>query len=232
MRSRHPASPSAFHSLSRPPTTAMWRSSTGDSAVLLMWPSSHASPRCEGHIHSVADGCHSVADGCHAQSFERAYIHGLTSVVAFDQQGGRAMSEVPSGPGWWQASDGLWYAPELHPEASAGDGQPFGATDVFPTADGHVFPTPSNAAFAALGTDQLFPAASGPDVGGQSVEYPTIHYPQIDSANAKSRVTAGVLAILLGWLGVHRFYLGYKKTGIAMLLLTALSLGRLVALTI
>ncbi len=25
------------------------------------------------------------------------------------------MSDVPEGPGWWQASDGKWYAPELHP---------------------------------------------------------------------------------------------------------------------
>ncbi len=25
------------------------------------------------------------------------------------------MSENPEGPGWWIASDGKWYAPELHP---------------------------------------------------------------------------------------------------------------------
>ncbi len=28
------------------------------------------------------------------------------------------MSDIPQGPGWWQASDGLWYAPSLHPEAN------------------------------------------------------------------------------------------------------------------
>jgi hypothetical protein len=27
------------------------------------------------------------------------------------------MSDTPQGPGWWQASDGRWYAPELHPDA-------------------------------------------------------------------------------------------------------------------
>lgn len=27
------------------------------------------------------------------------------------------MSNTPLGPGWWQASDGLWYAPEHHPDA-------------------------------------------------------------------------------------------------------------------
>lgn len=28
------------------------------------------------------------------------------------------MSDTSQGPGWWQASDGRWYAPELHPTAS------------------------------------------------------------------------------------------------------------------
>ncbi|MGI9623729.1 MAG: DUF4389 domain-containing protein [Acidimicrobiales bacterium] len=27
------------------------------------------------------------------------------------------MSDQSGGPGWWQASDGLWYAPETHPDA-------------------------------------------------------------------------------------------------------------------
>ncbi len=26
------------------------------------------------------------------------------------------MSDVPQGDGWWEASDGKWYAPELHPD--------------------------------------------------------------------------------------------------------------------
>mgnify|MGYP001185195403 FL=1 len=34
----------------------------------------------------------------------------------------------------------------------------------------------------------------------------------------KSRVTAGVLALLLGGIGVHRFYLGQTGKGILMLL--------------
>ena len=28
------------------------------------------------------------------------------------------MSEVSGGAGWWMASDGKWYPPELHPDAS------------------------------------------------------------------------------------------------------------------
>ncbi|MBN2337047.1 MAG: TM2 domain-containing protein [Acidobacteria bacterium] len=41
-------------------------------------------------------------------------------------------------------------------------------------------------------------------------------------AGAKSRLAAGLLGILLGGLGIHRFYLGYNGIGIAQL---ALGLG-------
>ena len=34
---------------------------------------------------------------------------------------------------------------------------------------------------------------------------------------AKNRVVAGVLAIILGWLGVHKFYLGYTNQGIMVI---------------
>src|SRR4030042_1105535 len=37
---------------------------------------------------------------------------------------------------------------------------------------------------------------------------------------AKSRVAAGVLGIVLGWCGVHRFYLGYVGVGIAQIAVT------------
>lgn len=30
------------------------------------------------------------------------------------------MSDVPQGPGWWQASDHRWYPPETHPNAPQG----------------------------------------------------------------------------------------------------------------
>ena len=42
------------------------------------------------------------------------------------------------------------------------------------------------------------------------------------SSTSKSRVTAGILAIFLGFLGVHKFYLGYKGSGVIMLLLSLL----------
>ena len=45
------------------------------------------------------------------------------------------------------------------------------------------------------------------------------------TGTGKSRVAAGVLGILLGGLGIHNFYLGYTKRGVAQLLITLLSCG-------
>lgn len=45
--------------------------------------------------------------------------------------------------------------------------------------------------------------------------------------STKSKATAGVLAILLGTLGIHNFYLGYTGKAIAQLLITVLSFGML-----
>ncbi len=44
------------------------------------------------------------------------------------------------------------------------------------------------------------------------------------SADEK-KIIAGLLAIFLGALGIHKFYLGYTKAGIIMLLVTVLTLG-------
>lgn len=43
----------------------------------------------------------------------------------------------------------------------------------------------------------------------------------------KSRIAYVVLAIALGWLGIHNFYAGYVGRGVAQLLLTVLTLGLL-----
>ena len=42
--------------------------------------------------------------------------------------------------------------------------------------------------------------------------------PSYGAAGSKSKVAAGLLAILLGWLGIHKFYLGYTWPGIILLL--------------
>jgi len=51
--------------------------------------------------------------------------------------------------------------------------------------------------------------------------------PPIDTTTpVKSRIVAGILGILLGWLGVHRFYMKDRHgIGIAQLLLTLLTCG-------
>jgi len=41
--------------------------------------------------------------------------------------------------------------------------------------------------------------------------------PPYQDPNAKSKLVAGLLGILVGGLGVHRFYLGYNNIGIAQL---------------
>lgn len=42
---------------------------------------------------------------------------------------------------------------------------------------------------------------------------------------AKSRLTAGLLGIFLGALGVHRFYLGYTSIGVLQILVTIATCG-------
>jgi len=39
----------------------------------------------------------------------------------------------------------------------------------------------------------------------------------------KNKIIAGVLGILLGSLGIHKFYLGYTKQGVIMLLVSILT---------
>lgn len=36
----------------------------------------------------------------------------------------------------------------------------------------------------------------------------------------KEKLVAGLLAIFLGWLGIHKFYLGYNKAGIIQLIIS------------
>ena len=44
---------------------------------------------------------------------------------------------------------------------------------------------------------------------------------------ADKKVVAGICAIIIGWLGVHKFILGYQTEGIIMLLVSILSCGML-----
>ena len=41
----------------------------------------------------------------------------------------------------------------------------------------------------------------------------------------KSRVLAAILALLLGWAGIHRLYLGYYRIALLQIAVTALTVG-------
>jgi TM2 domain-containing membrane protein YozV len=53
-------------------------------------------------------------------------------------------------------------------------------------------------------------------VGGQRVAY---QGRTVSTSSPKSKLTAGLLAIFLGFLGVHKFYLGYSMSGAIILLI-------------
>ena len=73
------------------------------------------------------------------------------------------------------------------------------------------------------GPPQAAPAPS--PVPTTPPETPYAGTPQaIDGYSPRSKVVAGVLGILFGGLGVHRFYLGYVGIGILQILVTFLGL--------
>ena len=49
--------------------------------------------------------------------------------------------------------------------------------------------------------------------------------PTVYDSRGKSRIAAGILGILLGHIGVHRFYLGYVGIGILQIIVTVCTLG-------
>ncbi|WP_040214780.1 TM2 domain-containing protein [Clostridium polynesiense] len=48
---------------------------------------------------------------------------------------------------------------------------------------------------------------------------------ELKKVGGKSKMVAGILGLLLGGLGVHRFYLGYMGIGILQLVLTFVTCG-------
>ncbi len=47
----------------------------------------------------------------------------------------------------------------------------------------------------------------------------------MSTSGADKKIPAGILGILLGYLGIHKFILGYTKEGLIMLLVTVLTFG-------
>jgi TM2 domain-containing membrane protein YozV len=60
---------------------------------------------------------------------------------------------------------------------------------------------------------------------GQAPQGQPYGYQPYADPHARSRVVAGVLGILLGGLGIHRFYLGYTWIGILQIVVTILTFG-------
>lgn len=84
------------------------------------------------------------------------------------------MSDVSPGPGWWIASDGKWYAPELHPSVQSGT--PVAATAGAPGHAGsgpsqhhaHVGPQFPNMFEAALHESPMADAVSVVETGADN----------------------------------------------------------------
>lgn len=55
-------------------------------------------------------------------------------------------------------------------------------------------------------------------------------YEQISSDQGSKRIVVGIVAILFGSFGIHKFILGYQKEGLIMLVISLLSLGFLLGL--
>ena len=71
------------------------------------------------------------------------------------------------------------------------------------------------------------PVAQAPQ-HGPPPEYrsaPPPPYGPMPHPEAKSKIVAGILGIVLGGLGVHRFYLGYVGIGILQILVTLVTCG-------
>ena len=58
---------------------------------------------------------------------------------------------------------------------------------------------------------------AAPEAAPQEPAAPAPAAPGAKPEGAEKKLVAGILGILLGTLGIHKFYLGYQKEGIIML---------------
>ena len=103
--------------------------------------------------------------------------------------------------------------------------------------DGVVYgPVPASALYEWVAQGRIVPgttlidwqgrhvmAASVPELQGAFSVYPRPS--DVPALGGKSKRTALWLAFLLGFAGAHRFYLGHRATGFAMLLLNLVACG-------
>jgi TM2 domain-containing membrane protein YozV len=78
----------------------------------------------------------------------------------------------------------------------------------------------------AEGTTDWKPLSSYPDFAELAgAPLVTAGSPPMLADTRKSKLVAGLLGILVGWAGVHRFYLGYTAIGVAQILVTFVTCG-------
>lgn len=64
--------------------------------------------------------------------------------------------------------------------------------------------------------DKYCPKCGKKEKEDNSANYNNVEY----NTNVKTKISAGLLGIFLGYLGIHNFYLGYNNKAISQLLLT------------
>jgi TM2 domain-containing membrane protein YozV len=76
-------------------------------------------------------------------------------------------------------------------------------------------------ALQAEGALDWRPLAACPEFAGESFAPPfMIPPPAPIESRARAKIPAGIFGILLGWLGIHKFILGYTGAGVTMLLIS------------
>ena len=110
------------------------------------------------------------------------------------------MSDAPQGPGWWQASDGKWYAPELHP-----DHQPTAPTPPAspppaappPAASPPPAEPPATAPTAAAGPPAGAPPVGGPPPGAAAPATPPGPTPEPTSSGSRTALIVLIVVLVI-----------------------------------
>ncbi|SPT53579.1 TM2 domain [Actinomyces bovis] len=115
-----------------------------------------------------------------------------------------------------------------YPGNNAGYQQPYGAEQ--PYAAGNQQPYGAGQPYAA-GYQQPYQQPGAFQAGYPDPNAAAYAQAAAMGRSPKSKVAAGVIALFIGTLGIHNFYLGRTGRGLAQLLLTVLSCGLLTLVT-
>ncbi len=125
------------------------------------------------------------------------------------------MSDVSQGDGWWEATDGKWYAPSTSPGAA----NQFCTNCASPVSVGASACV--NCGFNPMTQRNFCSGCGSPTAPGQAVCTQCGRAVGAGAAGSvpgdKNKVAAGILGIILGQFGAHKFYLGYTTPALIML---------------